>query len=154
MTTGAEGAPRTMPRHDPAAPQPPVPRRQPPAPNLQPYAPRRAPPKQLKDPPPEKYSVEWYVLRAKETERSKAAPDTKRARQACGSAVLLVWPPGTQGLGTRLLLALRRGASVNQSPVAACAEVAHVSPSHLQAGGSVAALALLTAASAAAYVLF
>jgi len=61
---------------------------------------RRGPPKQLKDPPPEKYSIEWYLERAKETERSKAAPDTKRA------------------------------------------------------GGSVAALALLTAASAAAFVLF
>ena len=55
---------------------------------------RRGPPKQLKDPPPEKYSIEWYLERAKETERSKAAPDTKRARQACarGSAVLAVWP--------------------------------------------------------------
>lgn len=61
---------------------------------------RRSPPKQLKDPPPEKYSIEWYLERAKETERSKAAPDATRA------------------------------------------------------GGSVAALALLTAASAAAFVLF
>jgi len=61
---------------------------------------RRSPPKQLKDPPPEKYSIEWYLERAKETERSKAAPDATRA------------------------------------------------------GGSVAALALLTAVSAAAFVLF
>ena len=85
MTTGAEGAPRIMQHNDPATLHPQVPRLQPPVHRLQPYAPRRAPPKQLKDPPPEKYSIEWYLERAKETERSKAAPDTKRARQACGS---------------------------------------------------------------------
>ena len=47
---------------------------------------RRSPPKQLKDPPPEKYSIEWYLERAKETERSKAAPDATRARPACARA--------------------------------------------------------------------
>ena len=47
---------------------------------------RRSPPKQLKDPPPEKYSIEWYLERAKETERSKTAPDATRARPACARA--------------------------------------------------------------------
>jgi len=52
---------------------------------------RRAPPKQLKDPPPEKYSVEWYVLRAKESDaaRSMAAQDTERASGSVAALALL-----------------------------------------------------------------
>ena len=40
---------------------------------------RRSPPKQLKDPPPEKYSIEWYVLEAEKRKRAKESSQSERA---------------------------------------------------------------------------
>ena len=124
---------------------------------------RRSPPKQLKDPPPEKYSIEWYLERAKETERSKAAPDATRARPACARAARRL-RHRLAALGCSLHFGGCRSRPERTEPTESlCAAVrvahvrgsrAHVAPLHLQAGGSVAALALLTAASAAAFVLF
>lgn len=42
-----------------------------------------------KDPPPEKYSVEWYLERARETERSKATPDASRSGGSVAALALL-----------------------------------------------------------------
>ena len=142
---------------------------QPRVPRLRPAVPRRSPPKQLKDPPPEKYSIEWYLERAKETERSKAAPDATRARLACARAARRLGHSSGSRLWAAPCTAGGCGGCRSQperiEPTGSlsCAAVsvahvkgsrAHVAPLHLQAGGSVAALALLTAVSAAAFVLF
>ena len=74
---------------------------------------RRRTVQQQKDPPPEKYSIEWYLERAKETERSKAAPDATRARLACARAARRLG----HSSGSRLWAApcTAGGAAVNQS---------------------------------------
>ena len=50
---------------------------------------RHRAPQEEKDPPPEKYSIEWYLERARETERSKATPDASRSSGGVVALALL-----------------------------------------------------------------
>lgn len=54
--------------------------------------PRRT--KEDKDPPPEKYSIEWYVERAQETERKNASPAPDRSGSSVTALAVLMLATG------------------------------------------------------------
>ena len=72
---------------------------------------RRSPPKQLKDPPPEKYSIEWYML---EAERRKNMTDRAVAEDAQPAPVM----PAAVGAGAALVgtCALLLARAVSDAP--------------------------------------
>ena len=45
---------------------------------------------EVKDPPPEKYSIEWYLERAAETERSKASAASSRSSGSLASLAVVL----------------------------------------------------------------